>query len=68
MDIFSEDELSFPEDEWTTPEGEKWTREQFLDKLEWEGGIEGMISWGGAGCFPPSLRESAETINRAMFE
>ena len=41
---------------------EKWTPEEFLEKMDSEGGVVGMLMWGGPGCFPPDLREDAETI------
>jgi hypothetical protein len=55
------------EDRWTAVNGNVWTREEFLDKMEWEGGLVDMIGWGGAGCFPPSLREMAKSIEDFEF-
>jgi hypothetical protein len=54
------DREQFPETEWTDERGEKWTREDFLAKMNWEGGWTGMVCWGGPSVFPPSLRETAQ--------
>lgn len=45
---------------------EQWTPEEFIEKYDSEGGIGGMLAWGGAGCFPPELRNAAEKIDRQM--
>lgn len=58
---------NFPEDEWIAENGDIWTRDDFLAKLRWEGGTVGMVSWGGPGCFPPSLREMAREVERFEF-
>jgi hypothetical protein len=55
------------EDEWISESGDCWTRKTFLTKMEWEGGLVDMIGWGGAGCFPPSLREMARGIEEFEF-
>jgi hypothetical protein len=59
--------IDFPETEWTDERGETWTRQEFLDKMHWEGGVAGMVGWGGPSCFPPSLREMAQQIETAEF-
>ena len=43
---------------------EGWTPEEFIDKYEYEGGIDGLLGWGGAGCFPPEIRAEAAEIDR----
>lgn len=45
---------------------EQWTPEEFIEKLDDEGGVGGMISWGGIGCFPPELREAAVKIEEGF--
>jgi transcriptional regulator with XRE-family HTH domain len=58
----------FPEDEWVSEDGQTtWTRQEWLDKLSWEGSVTDMVGWGGAKCFPPSLRDMARTIERREF-
>ncbi len=52
----------FPEQEWIPEDGEKWTREEFLDKMEWEGGFVGMALYSWAA-FPPSLRDAARQLH-----
>lgn len=47
-----------------------WTEEQveaadFLGKMDWEGGIQGLIGYGGAEIFPDELRELAEAYEAA---
>ncbi len=59
-------ELQIPENLWTDDLAITWTRQGFLDKLHCEGGIEGMVLWGGADCFPPSLREMAVALEKAL--
>ena len=54
--------LKIIEDTWTGIDGKIWTREDFMDKVEWEGGLVDMVGWGGVGCFPPSLRDHAQII------
>ena len=53
---------NFPEDEWTDERGNKWTRQEFREKMNWEGGTTGMVCLGGPSVFPPSLREMAQKI------
>ena len=43
---------------------EGWTPEEFIDKYESEGGIDGLLGCGGPGCFPPEIRSAAEEIDR----
>ena len=59
-------DLQFPEARWTDGARSTWTRQEFLDKLHCEGGVEGMVAWGGAKCFPPSLRGMAEALETAL--
>lgn len=54
------------DDEWTDDNGVAWTRESFIEKMEWEGGFDSMISWGGPSVFPPSLRDAAHQLKAAM--
>lgn len=32
------------------------------------GGLVGMVGWGGAGCFPPSLRDMAREVERREYD
>ena len=57
----------FPETEWVSDSGGTWTRQEFLDKMRWEGGLSGMVGWGGPSVFPPSLREMARGIEKFEF-
>lgn len=43
---------------------ERWTPEDFIEKYDYEGGLDGMLGWGGPGCFPPELRDAATEIER----
>lgn len=38
---------------------------EFLSKMDWEGGIDGLIGYGGADVFPEAVREQAEAYERA---
>jgi hypothetical protein len=40
----------------------------FLNKLEWDGGIIGMLEYGGPECFPPELQEAAAQVEEALKE
>lgn len=44
------------------------TIEEFIDKMEWEGGVVGVLQWGGADYFPPELQPMAHAIQRALLE
>ena len=39
---------------------------EFIAKLDWEGGIEDMIGWGGYECFPQEIRENARQLKIQM--
>jgi hypothetical protein len=52
--------------EWTDAGGGQWTTESFLEKLDWEGGVEGMLEWGGPSVFPPKLRRSAQSVRELL--
>lgn len=58
---------AFEEEKWTDDNGDEWTRESFFEKMDWEGGVGGLLSWGGPSVFPPSLRESATQV-KAFFD
>lgn len=48
---------------------ESWTIGDVYDKLEWEGGIEGLLDYGGAEIFTPLGREAvnaARDIQKGM--
>lgn len=45
---------------------EGWTIEDFLDKMGCEGGVVDMLEWGAPGCFPPEVREDAQTIDDCL--
>lgn len=40
--------------------------QEFLDKMDHEGGIVEMLGWGGVRCFPEQLRPDAQIINDAV--
>lgn len=47
-----------------------WTPEQeeaadFFGKMDWEGGIDGLMGYGGPEMFPVEVREFAEEYERA---
>lgn len=47
-----------------------WTEEQveaadFLGKMDWEGGLDGLIQYGGASIFPEELQELASEYELA---
>lgn len=48
--------------------GETWTVQDWLDKMEVEGGVEQLLEWGGMACFPPSLRDAARTMLIGLSE
>ena len=50
------------ENEWVDDNGGAWTIESFLEKMEWEGGIGGILSWGGASVFPPCVRAAMTMV------
>lgn len=54
------------DEEWTDDAGRAWTRDSFLSKMEYEGGFDSMIGWGGPSVFPPSLKEAARQVEAAM--
>jgi hypothetical protein len=45
---------------------EGWTWDEFLEKMDYEGGICGMMGWGGPGCFPPEIRPQAEALGALL--
>ena len=52
-------------------EPENWTPEQieaadFFHKLDWEGGIDGLMSYGGPSYFPEEVRALAEVYETAF--
>ena len=47
-------------------ESEGWTPEQFIDKMEDEGGIADLLMWGGPGCFPPEIRDAAIAMEQQL--
>ncbi len=54
--------MNFPENNWIATDGDPWTRAAFIIKTMHEGGLEGMVEWGGPGVFPPSLRDLATKV------
>lgn len=42
------------------------TWKDFLQKMDWEGGIEGLLSYGGPDEFPDELRADATVVYEAM--
>lgn len=55
---------AFPEDEWTDERGTSWTRDEFYQKMDSEGGLSGLVTYGGAGIFPPSLRPLMREVEK----
>jgi hypothetical protein len=45
----------------TTPA--KW--KEFADKMEWEGGLTGMLEYGGSKIFPIEVRAEAKAVEAA---
>lgn len=45
----------------------KETREaaEFYQKMDWEGGLDGLMSYGGVDFFPPEVREQARQYEQA---
>ncbi len=41
---------------------------EFADKLEWEGGIAGLLEYGGSAAFPEEVREAAHAVEVAIKE
>lgn len=66
--LFKGVDVKIAEDEWTDGYGERWTRQDFYAKVAVEGGIEGMVLWGGPGVFPPSLRDMAELLEEKLMD
>lgn len=49
----------------------QWTSEQleaagFLHKMDWEGGIDGLLGYGGSEVFPEELQELAAVAEKAL--
>lgn len=40
--------------------------DEFIDKVEWEGGIEGFLEWGGPDMAPASVRPECRIIAEAL--
>lgn len=47
-----------------TPEQEEAA--EFLSKMDWEGGVDGLLSYGGAEVFPADLQVSARIAYNAL--
>jgi hypothetical protein len=45
---------------------EQWTPEEFFEKMGCEGGVDGMLGWGGFGVFPPQVRALAQAAEEAL--
>jgi hypothetical protein len=48
-----------------------WTPEQieaaeFLSKMDWEGGLTGLLEYGGSSVFPEELQGLAERTDQAL--
>lgn len=41
---------------------------EFLSKMDWEGGIDGLIGYGGAEVFPAEIRHIAERYEDVLEE
>ena len=54
------------ENKWVSSSGDPWTMDEFLEKLDSEGGLTDMILWGGPGVFPPAWREMAATTEQLI--
>ena len=42
--------------------------DEFIEKMDYEGGIIDMLSWGGSDCFPEEIRPAARDIEQALQE
>lgn len=38
---------------------------EFLSKMDWEGGMDGLLGYGGADIFPEAIRHYAEAYEAA---
>lgn len=47
---------------------DEMSREQFIEKMEWEGSILGVLEWGGSGCFPAAIQGDALIIEEKLAE
>lgn len=56
--------------EWGDPEytEDQWIAAEFLSKMDWEGGIDGLIGYGGFHIFPEELQELAKDYEQAHDE
>jgi hypothetical protein len=54
--------MATPTTEVTSPEA--W--EEFKEKLDWEGGIEDLLTYGGPDMFPPEVRTEATAVDDAI--
>lgn len=39
---------------------------EFLSKLEWEGGVVGIYEWGGVNAFPVEAQSAARDLGIAL--
>lgn len=42
--------------------------EDFITKVEWEGGLVGLLDWGGPECFPVELQNAAHRLDGVVKE
>lgn len=64
-DFFYENNEPKPEEEWPYPP-ETVEAAEFLSKMDWEGGIDGLYGYGGAEVFPEPIRHLAEAYGEAF--
>ena len=42
--------------------------DEFIEKLDWEGGVVGFLEWGGTDAFPVELQPAAKRVEEALQE
>lgn len=53
------------------PDDSQWSEDQveaaeFLSKMDWEGGLSGLLGYGGSSVFPEELQGLAERTHQAL--
>jgi hypothetical protein len=54
------------ETEWRDEDDEVVTLASMAQKMEWEGGFDAMLSYGGAKMFPPALRPLLSVLTETI--
>lgn len=61
------DLIDFGRIEWGDPAytEDQWIAAEFLSKMDWEGGLDGLMNYGGPGVFPEELYDLAVAYKTA---